>query len=326
MEMVWLVLMGLVLGAYFVLGGYDYGTQILYPLVGRDERGRRVVRAALGPFFFGNEVWLIAFTGVLFGAFPMLEGTLISGLYPLFLLLLLGLVVGKAAVQLRGLVRNARAWDGLIVAGGLIAATSWGLVIGALLNGVPYGTDGVVTLDWSDVVNPFVVMAGVSNVILLCAHGAVFLTLRVSGDIVERAGKLARPLLLAAIASVAVTAALSGGTAVTQPTAALLVVAVLVVALTAAVFLAARDRSGWAFVATSLSALLPVPLVGLGLYPYFLVSAEGGMTIAQGAADQATLVTLLPFGLALVPVIVAYQAWSWWLFRGRVSPATPTYF
>ncbi|ONI75179.1 cytochrome d ubiquinol oxidase subunit II [Actinosynnema sp. ALI-1.44] len=326
MEMVWLVLMGLVLGGYFVLGGYDYGTQMLYPLIGRDERGRRVVRAALGPFFFGNEVWLIAFAGVLFGAFPRLEGTLISGLYPLFLLLLLGLVVGKAAVQLRSRARNAQVWDVLIVAGGLIAAVGWGLVVGVLLHGVPYGTDGVVTLGWSDVVNPFVVMSGVSNVLLLGGHGAVFLTLRGSGDIVERARRLARPLLLGAIAAVALTTALSGGTAVTRPTVAFILVAALVVALTIAVLLVARNRSGWAFAATSLAALLPVPLVGAGMYPYFLTSGEGGLTVSQGAADHTTLMTLLPFGLVLVPVIAVYQAWSWWLFRGRVGPTTPTYF
>jgi cytochrome d ubiquinol oxidase subunit II len=328
--MVWLVLMGLVLGGYFVLGGYDYGTQMLYPFVSGDERGRRVVRAALGPFFFGNEAWLIAFAGVLFGAFPLLEGTLISGLYPLFMVLLLGLVAGKAAVQLRGRSPNARrVWDALIVAGGVVAAVSWGLVIGVLLNGVPLGTDGVVALGWLDVVHPFVLAAGVSTVLLFAGHGAVFLTLRTSGDVAERAGKLARPLLTAAVAAVAVTAVLGLGSAVTRPMVALLVVVALVVALLATLMWLSRGRFGWAFAATSVAALLPVVLLGAGQYPYLLVSttdASLGVTVAEGAADVTTLATLLPLGVVLVPLITAYQAWSWWLFRGRVGDATPTYF
>lgn len=328
--MVWLVLMGLVLGGYFVLGGYDYGTQMLYPLVGRDERGGRVVRAALGPFFFGNEVWLIAFAGVLFGAFPLAEGTLISGLYPLFLLLLLGLVAGKAAVQLRGRSPHGRrVWDALIVAGGVVAAASWGLVIGVLLHGVPLGTDGVVTLGWLDVLHPFVLAAGVSTVALFAGHGAVFLSLRTSGDVAERARRLVRPLLMSAAAAVIVTAVLGLGSAVTRPMVALAVVAVLVAALLVALLWLSRARSGWAFVATSVAALLPVVLVGASQYPYLLVSttdANPGVTVAEGAADVTTLTTLLPFGLALVPLITAYQVWSWWLFRGRVGDTTPAYF
>nr|WP_052478671.1 cytochrome d ubiquinol oxidase subunit II [Kibdelosporangium sp. MJ126-NF4]CEL19899.1 Cytochrome d ubiquinol oxidase subunit II [Kibdelosporangium sp. MJ126-NF4]CTQ97123.1 Cytochrome d ubiquinol oxidase subunit II (EC 1.10.3.-) [Kibdelosporangium sp. MJ126-NF4] len=329
LQMVWLVLMGLVLSGYFVLGGYDYGTQLLYPFVGRDERGRRVVRAALGPFFFGNEVWLIAFAGVLFGAFPLLEGTLISGLYPLFVLVLLGLVTGKAAVQLRGRAERARrVWDALIVSGGLVTAVGWGLVVGVLLNGVPMGTDGVVTLGWADVVQPFVLMAGVSNVLLLGGHGAVFLTLRASGVVADRARAAARPLLLAAILAVTVTTVLGGGSAVTQSTVALLVVALFVASLLAALLLVARGRRGWAFAATSLAALLPVPLLGAGLYPYLLASTVDGrgVSVAQAAADASTLAVLLPWGIVLLPVIVAYQAWSWWLFRGRVGDTTPTYF
>ena len=165
--------------------------------------------------------------------------------------------------------------------------------------------------------------------LLFAGHGAVFLTLRTSGDVAERAGKLARPLLTAAVAAVAVTAVLGLGSAVTRPMVALLVVVALVVALLATLMWLSRGRFGWAFAATSVAALLPVVLLGAGQYPYLLVSttdASLGVTVAEGAADVTTLATLLPLGVVLVPLITAYQAWSWWLFRGRVGDATPTYF
>lgn len=329
LDMVWLVLMGLLLGGYFVLGGYDYGTQLLYPFVGRDENGRRAVRGALGPFFFGNEVWLVGFAGVLFGAFPFLEGTLFSGLYPLLVVLLLGLVLGKAAVQLRGRTAVRRGWDVLIVVGGVVPAACWGVVVGVLLNGVPFGTDGTFAIGWADVLDPFVVMAGVSNVLLLGAHGAAFLSIRTGGETAERAREAARPLLVAAIAATGVTTALGTGSAVTRPVTAFLLAAVLVAALLTALWSVTGGRSTRAFAATSVAALLPVPLVGAGLHPYVLVSTVdgvAGMTAAEGAADGSTLAALLPFGALLIPTIIGYQLWSWWLFRGRAGDRTPTYF
>ncbi|MRH90255.1 cytochrome d ubiquinol oxidase subunit II [Nocardia sp. SYP-A9097] len=328
----WLVVLGLMLGGYFVLAGYDYGTQMLYPLVGRDEPTKWLTRATLGPFFFGNEVWLVAFAGVLFGAFPFLEGELISGLYLLIVIILLGLVVGKAAVQLRGRIEGhqvRRLWDVLIVLGGLLPAAGWGLVVGLLLHGLPLQTDGAVALGMSDVFDPFVVLAGLSSVLLLAAHGATFLSMRSSGDVARRARHLTRPLLSAATLTVLITVFISGRAAVTEPAIALTLAGALILALQAGRIAANGQRWGLAFTATSVAVLLPVPLVGASQYPYALVSTvseSSGLTVARAAASHDTLVTLLPFGAVIVPVVLAYQMWSWWLFRDRVGYRTPSYF
>lgn len=331
LQIVWLVLLGLMLGGYFVLAGYDYGTQMLYPFVSRDEPARRVTRGALGPFFFGNEVWLVAFAGVLFGAFPFLEGELLSGLYPLIVPVLMGLVVGKAAIQLRGRMESASArrfWDVLIVVGGVVPAAGWGLVVGVLLRGVPL-RDGAFALGWSDVLDPFVLLAGLSNVLLLAAHGAVFLSMRASGEAARRARNLVRPLLISAIAGVVGTVLLAGRASVTRPGVGLALAVVLIAASVAALMAAARRRWVFAFAGTSVAALLPVPLTLASQYPYALVSTidrGSGLTVAEAAADHATLAMLLPVGAVVIPVVIACQMWSWWLFRGRVDDRTPTYF
>ncbi|MFI1917916.1 cytochrome d ubiquinol oxidase subunit II [Nocardia sp. NPDC020380] len=326
----WLALLGFLLSGYFVLGGYDYGTQLLYPFVTRSERERRTVRGALGPFFFGNEVWLVAFAGVLFGAFPFLEGELLSGLYPLLVTVLLGLVVGKAAVQLRGRMTGAaarRLWDALIVIGGVVPAAGWGMVAGVLLHGVPVRSDGTYALDWSSVVNPFVLLAGLSGVLLLGAHGAAFLSIRVGGLATQRIQRAVRPLLCAAVVAVAVTVASARDTAITEPWVALALASVLITALLAGLVAATRGRYALAFAATSIAAALPVPLIGAGLHPYLLVSAvRQGITVTHAAADSATLTVLLPLAAVIVPIILAYQVWSWRLFRGRVEDRTLGYF
>ncbi|MEV4893483.1 cytochrome d ubiquinol oxidase subunit II, partial [Nonomuraea sp. NPDC055795] len=181
MDMLWLAILGFLLTGYFILGGYDYGVQLALPFTGRDESARRQTLAALGPFFFGNEVWLIGAAGVLFGAFPFLEGTLLSGAYPLIVALLLGLAAGKSAVQLRGRTAGAsgrRAWDVLLTAGGLIPAMALGMLIGLLLTGVPLRGGHSFTLSAGEVLHPFVLLCGLSTVLVFAAHGGAFLALR----------------------------------------------------------------------------------------------------------------------------------------------------
>jgi cytochrome d ubiquinol oxidase subunit II len=324
MEIAWLLVLGFLVAGYFALAGYDYGVQLLLPAIGRDECTRRTALAALGPFFFGNEVWLVGAAGVLFGAFPHLEGTLISGLYPLVVAVLCGLVLGKAAVQLRGRVtgHRARRWfDVLTVAGGAVAAVGWGLVVGTLLHGVPLGPDGSFRLGAAELLDPFVLLCGVTSGALAAGHGAVFLAVRTRGGLAARAAALARPLLAAAVLAAAATG-VAGGAALRWNGTAAAVAVVLVLCIAAARWLIAADRARWAFALTSLALALAVPLLAAASHPYLVVSTVDprlGMTVAHGAADGATLALLAGFGVVVLPVVLGYQAWSWWAFRGRVE-------
>ena len=324
METAWLLVLGFLITGYFVLAGCDYGVQLLLPVVGRDERARRTALAALGSLFFGNEVWLVAAAGVLFGAFPYLEGTLISGLYPLVVVLLCGLVLGKAAVQLRGRVDGAaarRRFDLLVVVGGAVPAIGWGLVVGTLLHGVPLGPGGSFRLGAAELLDPFVLLCGVTSAALFAGHGAVFLALRADGGLAAQARALAGPLLAGAVLAAAGTA-LVGGTALPRPGIAAALATVLVLAVVAARWVVSAGRVRPAFALTSVALAVPVPLLAAASHPFVLVSTVDprfGMTVADGAADGATLTLLTGFGVVVIPLVLAYQAWSWWAFRGRVD-------
>src|SRR5262249_13673810 len=141
---------------------------------------RRNSLTALGPFFLGNEVWLVAAVGILFGAFPMLEGELLSGLYPAVVLALFGVILVTAGVQLRSRPTGERArtrWDRVIVTGSALAALGWGAVLAGLLQGVPLRADGHVS-GVGHVLTPFVAAAALTMVALVAVHGATFLALR----------------------------------------------------------------------------------------------------------------------------------------------------
>ncbi|MDX3233120.1 cytochrome d ubiquinol oxidase subunit II [Streptomyces sp. ME19-01-6] len=346
LETLWLALLGLLLAGYFVLGGYDYGVQMLHPFLGggrggqdgqeaarAGDAGRNAALDAIAPFFLGNEVWLVAFTGVLFGAFPHLEGSLLSGLYPLIVAILVGLVLGGAAVQLRGRARGARGrrcWNALIVFGGALPALCWGLVLGLLLHGVPRRADGTFHIGPGDVLTPFVLACGVTTTLLFAAHGAAFVALRSAPAIASRARRLGATLLrdAGAVGSLALLLTLFGaGASMTNRVTSAVLATLFAAALAGAWWYLSHGHHGRAFAATCCATALPVLLVGAGHHPYVLISSSStGLTVHQAVTDGATLKILTAFGVVLIPVILAYQAWSWWAFRGRTGRRHPSYF
>lgn len=335
METVWYALLGLFFAAYLVLGGYDYGVGLLQAGTASPAQ-RRANLTAVGPFFLGNEVWLVAAVGILFGAFPMLEGDLLSGLYPAVMLALVGVVIVTAAVQLRSrpAAERARArWDRLIVAGSAGAAFGWGAVLAGLLQGVPLHRDGHVA-GVGHVFTPFVAACGLGLVALTAAHGAAFLALRLPPDRAVWAARAGRRLIPAAVAAIATATALgvlSGQVrqAVQQPLAAILLPALLVAALLVAYRAFTRGRPARAFAATSLALAAPALLAAAAIWPYALVSSvdpAASLPVAEAAASAPTLRLLSWLAVPLLPALLGFQLMCWWAFRGRIDGRAPVYW
>ncbi|WP_433536981.1 cytochrome d ubiquinol oxidase subunit II [Micromonospora sp. CA-249363] len=335
MDLAWYALLGLFFASYLVLAGYDYGVGLLLAR-GGTPAGRRATLTALGPFFLGNEVWLVAAVGILFGAFPVLEGELLAGCYPAVAGALAGVVLVTAGVQLRSRPGDERVrarWDRVIVVGSALAALGWGALLAALLQGVPRGMDGHVA-GVSHLATPFAAAAGLAMLALVAVHGATFLTLRLPSDAAAVAGRTARrlvPVALCAVGLATVAGLLSSRVrdAVQRPAVAVLLPVLLVAALLAARAALARRRPGWALVATGAALALPVALVGAALWPYVLVStADPGasLTVADAAASAPTLRLLGWVALPLLPALLGFQAMCWWVFRGRTDGRAPVYW
>lgn len=278
MEGVWVGLLTFLTCGYFALAGFDYGVGAVLRLVGRDEPERRSVLRAVTPFFLGNEVWLVAAVGVLFGAFPRLEGELLSSQHTVFAVLLAGLVCFTVAVQLR-----SPGWDFALVGGAVVVAGAWGVLLGRVLGGP-------------------VVLWGAGVLVLFSLHGAVFLAWRLSGDLRERAVRIARFLVPAG--AVFVVAAVVTARPVAVP--AFGVTAVVALGLLGAARVALRGRRhGVAFACTAVVCALPV------------VGVFGARSVVSASlmADLPTLRVLTWAAVVVVPLVLVFQWATWWMSR-----------
>lgn len=298
----WYALLGLLFAAYFGLAGLDYGVGMLARHLGRDEREKRLALSTVGPFFLGNEVWLVAAVGAMFGAFPLLEGEFLGSRPVLFAVLLCGLVAFTAAVQLRSRGKNVGGFDVVIALGALVTTVGWGAVLGEVLQ------------DDGGLPNWFSLLCGLVFALLALTHGAAFLSWRGTPELKARAkGVLSAGTLptLAGVVLVTVTGIFTVDVA--QP--AVLIAGAVVVA--GAVLLAGRAaRPGLALTASSAAIALPVLVIGLAKLPY----VTGHLTVAQAATGEDALTLLTVAAAPMVPVLLAFQAVTWWLWRRRAAP------
>lgn len=317
MAEVFYVLLGIIMAGYFALAGYDYGVGILLRATARPGTERRLVLGALGPFFLGNEVWLVAGLGLLIGAFPLADGSLLSGLYPVMIPLIAALVVFTAAVQIRSRAAAARPlWDLVIMAGGFVISFGWGAVFGVALQGFPLRF------------GPLPVLTGALTTALFAMHGATLLVLRTPDPVRGRARQIAIRMTYSAavLAVVAGLTAVVQGDAIGQPIPAAALTLVLVAAIVAAGRAHRAQRPGWALVATGAAAALPVVVTGIAILPYLYVHADASqsLTVSHAAASSDSLSVLLVTAVPILPVLLAFQAVTWWLWRR--APRQPNFY
>ncbi|GAA3233158.1 cytochrome d ubiquinol oxidase subunit II [Pseudonocardia petroleophila] len=317
---VWFLAIALLWTGYLVLEGFDFGVGMLLPSVGRDEPGRRTMINAIGPVWDGNEVWLITAIGAMFAAFPAWYAAVLSGFYLPVLLVVVALVFRGVAFEYRGKIDSPawrRRWDAAIVGGSLVPAFGWGLVFANMLRGVEIGADGVVRSSLPDLLSPYALLGGLATTALFVLHGALFLGLKTDGPVRQRARAAARR---AAFVAVPVVGGFLAWTVHDRGTGVVAAVAAVVLLL-AAVGCAARRREGWAFAATATAVVAVSVVVFTGLHPELLpslVDPAYALTVADASSAPYTLGILSAVAAVFLPLVIGYQAWSYWVFRKRV--------
>ena len=319
---VWFVLIAILWCGYFLLEGFDFGAAMLMPVLARDDRERRVVLNTFGPVWDGNEVWLLVAGGATFAAFPEWYATLFSGFYLPLLLILVALIIRGVAFEYRGKIDDAqwrRRWDLCIVIGSFVPALLWGVAFGNIVRGVPLSADHEYTGSFFTLLNPYALLGGLVTLTLFLLHGAVFLTLRTTGELQERARATAMKLGPLAVAAAVAFLAWTG---IDQRDAGAVVVSVLAgVALVAALALTVNSRDGWAFVATGATIVLATVSLFLALYPNVMPATEAAnsLTVTNASSSGYTLTVMTWVAVLLTPVVLAYQAWTYWVFRARIG-------
>jgi len=324
----WFIILAGLWTGFLVLEGFDFGVGMLHGVVGRGEAGRRVAIGAIGPLWDGNEVWLIVATAGMFAAFPGWYATMFSGFYLAILLLLVALIARGVSFEFRGKRESARwrrTWDAALTVGSLLAPLLIGVALGNLLHGVPIAADQEYTGGFVDLLNAYSLFTGVTVVLLCLLHGATFLALKTTGEVREHAVRVGRRV--ATVTAVAVVGfAVWTYVLVDKGLLASLPEMAAVLAAGAAAWLVGRDRDGFAFVATSLAIGAVVLSIFVGLYPRVMVSTLGSaadLTVTNTASSSYTLRLMTIVAVVLFPVVLAYQGWTYYVFRRRIG-AAPT--
>ncbi len=325
---VWFAIIAALFLGYFFLEGFDFGVGILMPAVSRDDVDRRVAINTIGPVWDANEVWLIVAAGAMFAAFPEWYATMFSGFYLPLLAILLALIARGVAFEYRGKrddpTWRAR-WDKAIFFGSLIPAFLWGVAFASLLGGVPIDADSEYAGGVLDLLSPYALVGGVTSVSLFTLHGAVFLALKTTGAIARRAQRAAAlawwPAAISTLGFLAwsfVRAAWTDDFGVVPD----IVPIAAVVAIMGAGWLIREGMAGLSFVATGAAILGTFATLFLNLYPRVMVSSLGDgydLTIRNASSGEYTLAIMTWVAIFMAPVVLAYQGWSYWVFRHRVS-------
>jgi len=326
----WFIAIATLWAGYFLLEGFDFGVGILLPVLARDDNERRVLINTIGPVWDGNEVWLLTAGGAMFAAFPGWYAAMFSAFYLPLLLVLVALILRGVAFEYRGKrddPRWRRRWDAAIFGGSLVPAILWGVAFGNVLRGIKLNAAHNYAGNFFDLLNPYALVGGLATLTLFTLHGAVFLALKTDGDLRARANALVTPVGLAAIVAgggfLAWTEAAyrttgHPGTAATS----IALAALAALGLAGAVAANRGGREGLAFTGNAVAIVAATGALFTALYPRVLpstISAAYTLTTANASSTAKTLMVMTVVAAIFLPLVLLYQAWTYWVFRNRVS-------
>ena len=329
LQVFWFCLIVVFWSGYFLLEGFDFGVGMLLPFLPRTEPERGAMFQSIGPVWDGNEVWLVVAGAVTFAAFPAWYATMFSGFYFALLLLLFFLIVRVVSFEWREKGESPRwraAWLWANAIGSAGIALVWGIGLANLIHGVPIDSNGDYDGNLVDLFTGYTVFAGIAFVLLFAFHGASYLTLRTTGGLYERVRTAARWLAVPATVVGAVFLIWTVAVAVDRNDKDVFPVVVPaalgIAALALAALLAFAGRSGLAFTMTAVGTVAAVATLFTGLYPRVMVSStdfSNSLDVPGAASEHYTLAVMTVVTLIVLPIILVYEAWSYYVFRARVT-------
>ena len=325
----WFFIVGFLFVGYFVLDGFDFGVGMSLPFLGKDDVSRRQIINTIGPVWDLNETWIIVAGACLFAAFPEWYATLFSGFYLALLLILLALILRGVSFEYRhqrDSLRWKRGFDRMIVIGSAVPAFLWGVAVANIVHGVPIDASHEFTGTLATLLNPYALVGGLTTLLLFFTHGVYFVALKTDGQVHADARALARRsgILTVIVAAVFLVWTILNASTAGAPALWLVVLlsAVAALALIASVVANTRDREGWAFGFGAATIVAAVLALWFALFPNVMVSstdAANSLTIENASSTDYTLTIMSWAALIFLPLVLAYQGWTYWIFRKRVS-------
>jgi len=336
LQTIWFFLWGLLWAVFFMTDGFDFGIGILYPFLGKTEHEKRVMLNSVGPLWDGNEVWLITAGGVTFAAFPLVYAVMFSSLYSALMLILFALILRGVSFEFRGKVDDPRwrkIWDTCLFIGSFIPALLFGVAFANIFQGIPIDGEGVYSGTLFTLLNPYGLLGGVLFLLLFVMHGALWLAIRSEGDLREKASRTAGklwPILL--VVSVIFLVASKVKTELydnylEHPFLFLEILATVLALVGVKIFL--QKQAFFKAWFSSALAIAGATFFGIiGLYPNLFPSSIDkafSLTAHNASSSPLTLKIMLIVVAIFIPVVIAYQVWTYTLFKNTVTEEDITY-
>lgn len=325
LAMIWFLLWGVLWAVYFILDGFDLGVGTLLPFLAKNEAEKRVMYNATGPFWDGNEVWLISAGGVTFAAFPYAYAQMFSGLYTALMLLLFALILRGVSFEFRSKVESEKwkkLWDCCHVAGSFLPALLLGVAFANIFRGLPLDSTGFSQAGLFGLLNPYGLAGGVLFVVIFIMHGALWLCIRTTGDIQARAASLAEKLWPVEVILTVLFLAYSALETQLLDNYFGFPVLFLILALPVGGLILMRTYMGaarwWMAWGASCVYIGGTALFGVvGIFPAIIPSNPNpgnSLTIMNSASSPLTLQIMLGVALVFVPIVIGYQFWAYKTF------------
>ncbi|WP_102796561.1 cytochrome d ubiquinol oxidase subunit II [Bowmanella denitrificans] len=361
LRVIWWGLVGVLLIGFAITDGFDLGVGALLTLVGKTDQDRRVMINTIGPHWDGNQVWFITAGGAIFAAWPMIYATAFSGFYLALALTLIALWMRPIGFDYRSKLPNAtwrKAWDWALFAGGLVPALIFGVAFGNLLLGVPFELDNnlrsTYTGSFFGLLSPFAILCGLVSVAMLLNHGATWLQLKTTDQLLQRARAVSVMLSVLAVvlfilAGIWVALGVDGFVVtsvidayatsnpltktVEQQSGAwlsnysvypwmMVAPALGIAAGLACAWFSLKKRAGWAFVSSALSMTGIILTAGFSMFPFLMPSSSmpnASLTMWDATSSLLTLKIMFAVACIFVPIVLAYTAYGFWVMRGRIK-------
>ena len=325
LPLIWAIIIIFGIMMYVIMDGFDLGIGILFPFI-KNDSDRDVMMNTVAPVWDGNETWLVLGGAALFGAFPLAYAVVLSALYLPLILMLLGLIFRGVAFEFRFKARPEKRhiWDKSFIGGSLVATFFQGVALGAFIDGIPvvnrqYAGGG---LDW---LSPFTVFCGLALIVAYALLGCTWLIMKTQGDLQQQMHKLGRPLALAVLVLMGIVSLWTplahseiAARWFTLPNLFwFLPVPILVLLTMFGLFKAiARNANYTPFLLTLVLIFLGYSGLGISLWPYIIPPS---ITIWEAAAPPQSQGFMLVGTLFIIPFILGYTFWSYYVFRGKVT-------
>ncbi|RPA60961.1 cytochrome d ubiquinol oxidase subunit II [Aerococcus agrisoli] len=327
LQLFWFILIGVLFAGFFFLEGFDFGVGMAVQTITNNEEEKDQIVETIGPVWDGNEVWLITAGGAMFASFPMWYATLFSGYYLLLLLVLVGLIIRGVSFEFREKMPadKKNIWNWTLTIGSFMVPFFFGVIFVSMIQGMPLDAEGNIFASFTDYINVFSIVGGIAVVLLSFLHGMNYISLKTTGPIRYRAknyAMFAYWVLYVGLILFAILLFFQTNFFETHPVSTISLLVVMVVLTVVAHYGVATNKEMLAFLASGFTLIALVALIFSGIFPYVMISSgdpANSMLIAEASSSPYTLSLMTKLSLGLLPFVLAYFSYSYWVFRKRIK-------